>query len=171
MNTLKPDEKFNPSGNCKPGGIYFAAEDIFEFLNINDYVYVREVTLPADAQIYKNPGNPEKWKADKVILGRKRKLDDVKTIQWMLDNGARVNGWALEWASRNGYTEIVKLFIKNGAKATSWALAYASRNGHYEFVKLLLENGAKVTDTALTWASRNGHTKVVELLKKHMKAN
>ena len=113
LNTLKPGEKFNPSGDCKPGGIYFAAEDIFEFLGLDNYIYVREVTLPADAQFYKNPGEPVKWKADKVILGRKRRLDNPKTIQWMLDNGAKITNWALKLASDNSHTKIVKLLLKH----------------------------------------------------------
>ena len=163
LNTLKPDEQFNPSGNCEAGGIYFASADIFEFLNFS-YVYVREVTLPKDAKIYKNPGKPEKWKSDKVILGRKHRLDNVKIIQWMLDNGAKVTDYALECASRNGYYKVVKLLIENGAKATDLALEWTSGYGHYEVVKLLLDNGATPTNYALECASRNGYYKVVKLL-------
>jgi hypothetical protein len=63
---------WNPRGDCESGGIYFAKGDILSFLNYGPYI--REVTIPADAQVYKNPGTPEKWKANKVILGQRRKI-------------------------------------------------------------------------------------------------
>jgi hypothetical protein len=70
---------FNPSGDCKPGDIYFAREDIFAFLSYGPWI--RKVTLPEDAQVYENPGTPRKWKADKVILGEREKINDVNIIK------------------------------------------------------------------------------------------
>ena len=65
---------WNPSGNCQPGGIYYADEDhICECMGVG--AWVREVTVPDDARTYKDPvGN--KFKADKVILGPRVALLD-----------------------------------------------------------------------------------------------
>ena len=76
---------FNPHGDCAKGGIYFAREDILAFLNFGPWI--RQVTLPNDAEIYKNPGNPKKWKADKVILGKREKIT-VNIIKKLIKEGA-----------------------------------------------------------------------------------
>ena len=148
---------FNPSGDCKPGGIYFAREDILEFCNY----WLREVTLPPDEVIYENPGEPKKWKAHQVILGKRRKFD-YKICRELLEEGAKPTIDALQQASANGYLDIVKLLLEAGVKPTNLALVCASRNSHFEIVKLLLEAGAKPTEWALDWAS---HLDVVKLLK------
>lgn len=77
---------FNPSGDCEPGGIYYAREDILYFLDYGPWI--REVTLPDDARTYLNPRLPVKWKADKVILGERRRIND-EVIEELLDEGAK----------------------------------------------------------------------------------
>ena len=109
------DQAFDPHGDCESGGIYFAREDILGFLYMHDY-WIREVTLPEDARVYKNPGKPVKWKADKVILS-KRKRVTVTVIKNLLKAGADVHADsddALHWASYNGHTEIVKMLKDHG---------------------------------------------------------
>ncbi|MDD4083267.1 MAG: hypothetical protein PHD05_07805, partial [Sphaerochaetaceae bacterium] len=64
--------EFKPFGNCLSGGIYFSREDILAFLDYGPWI--RKVTLPEDARVYENPSYPKKWKADKVILGKKEKI-------------------------------------------------------------------------------------------------
>ena len=162
--------QFNPSGDCEPGGIYFANKDILGFLSYG--VWIRKVTLPEDSQVYKNPGSPEKWKANKVILGRKYKIT-AKIIQKLIDEGADPNAnnnHALRWAAKNGHLEVVKVLINSGAdpKANnSLALSLAAENGHFKVIKLLIEYEADpkaLNSYALKWAARIGHLEIVKLL-------
>ena len=131
---------FNPSGDCKPGGIYFAREDILAFLNHGSWI--REVIIPEDAQVYENPGEPKKWKADKVIL-RERERIDVDVIKRLIKEGAdpRVcDNEALIWAAENGHTEVVRLLIPVSDpkacdnEAPRWATEYE----HTEVVKAMV---------------------------------
>ncbi|MDD4081769.1 MAG: ankyrin repeat domain-containing protein [Sphaerochaetaceae bacterium] len=160
--------KFNPRGNCSPGGIYFSREDILAFLDYGPWI--RKVTLPDDAQVYENPGKPRKWKTDKVILGKKEKIT-AKVIKRLIDEGAdpKVEGnWPLRWAAKNGHLEIVKLLLPlSDVKAfASEALRLAAVNGHLEIVKLLLPiSDPKVYNSeALRYAAENGHLEIVKLL-------
>ena len=161
---------FNPIGDCEKGGIYFASEDILGFLSYGNHI--REVTLPENEEVYENPGFPTKYKAHRVILGRKRKIT-VKVIEELLDEGADIhvdNDHALRSASRNGRLETVKLLLDRGANIHAGddeALCSASENGHYKTVKLLLDRGADIhacDDLAIRSASHNGYYKIVKLL-------
>jgi hypothetical protein len=133
---------FNPSGDCESGGIYFARKDILAFLDCGPWI--RKVTIPEDAKVYENPGSPKKWKADKVILGRRSKIT-TKKIKQLIEEGADLradNSGVLRWAVWNGHLGIVKLLLKNGAdpKANdSYALRWAAEYGHLEIAKLLKE--------------------------------
>ena len=78
---------------------------------------------------------------------------------------------ALVELSMWGDIEIVKLLSKHGAeKYLDWALEAASKEGHTEIVKLLLDYGVEVDDcdmfdtAALVEASRNGKTDTVRFL-------
>ena len=108
LNVLDKEEEFNPSGDCEPGGFYFAREDIFAFLDYGCWLY--EVEIPADGRVYENPGNPKKWKADKIILKNKRRID-LSTIKELVEQGADIHAdddLALRWAAENGHLEVVK---------------------------------------------------------------
>ena len=181
-------QTFNPTGDCQDGGIYFAREDILSFLSYG--LWIREVMLPKDARIYKNPGTPEKWKADKVILGQRRKITaevvkeliaegakatedalyraaergHLEIVKVLLSAGAKPTEDAIYWAADRGYLEVVKILLKAGAKATDYALNGAARNGYLELVKVLLSAGAKPMDVALNYAAGNGHLEVVNVL-------
>ena len=61
---------FDEKGSCCSGGIYFTTpEYICKYLNFG--VNVREVTVPDDAQMVKDP-DEDKWRASAVILGPKK---------------------------------------------------------------------------------------------------
>ena len=162
---------FQKEGSCCPGGIYFAREDILAFLYHGPWL--RKVTIPTDAEMVLDPGGePEKWRASKVILGKKEKIT-TKVIERLIQEGADVHtreDCTLREASGNGHLEIVKLLLEHGANVHAQedkALRWASRNGHTKVVELLLEHGADVRaydDEALRWASYNGHLGVVKLL-------
>lgn len=71
---------FDPTGSCRPGGLYYSKEDIFAFLDYG--VYIVEVDIPEDAktyaEIYGLDGDPTKWKSDKIIIkNEKRICEDV----------------------------------------------------------------------------------------------
>ena len=84
----------------------------------------------------------------------------------------------LEWATRKGHTDVVRVLLGNKADVNAsrhtdgvTPLYIAAQNGHTEVVKLLLDNKADVnasrhTDgvTPLYMAAQNGHTEVVKLL-------
>jgi hypothetical protein len=106
---------FNPSGDCEPGGIYFAKEHIFAFCEYGTEVYEVEPV----GRIYENPGVcPKKFKAHQVNLKYVGKLWDIKTLKILLDDGADIHAdddYALRWGSYMGHFEVVKFLVENGA--------------------------------------------------------
>jgi hypothetical protein len=140
---------FAEDGSCVPGGIYFASKDIFAFIDYGPWI--REVTIPEDVKMIKDPGygpeklryGPEEFRADKVILGSRRKID-AEVIKELIREGADIhagNDCALRWAAGNGHTEIVKLLLDRDADIHG-ALRRAVESGYTETVKLLLDRGA-----------------------------
>jgi len=79
--------EFNPSGDCESGGIYFAREDILAFLHYGPWI--RKVTIPEGESIYENPGSPKKWKAKRVVLGPRRRIN-LQVIKKLIKEGARI---------------------------------------------------------------------------------
>jgi len=158
--------KFNPSGDCEPGGIYFSREDILTFLDYGPWI--RKVTLPKDAQIYENPDEPKKWKADRVILG-KREAINLKVIKRLIKEGAnpQVNDdYPLRWAATYGYIKIVKFLssLFNSKLSNNEALRCAAINGHIDIVKLLIPVSKDNNTVALRYAAEKGYTEIVKLL-------
>ncbi|MDD4081743.1 MAG: ankyrin repeat domain-containing protein, partial [Sphaerochaetaceae bacterium] len=160
--------KFNPRGTCEPGGIYFSREDILAFLNYGPWI--RKVTLPDDVRVYENPSGPRKWKADKVILGKKEKIT-AKVIKRLIDEGANpkaCNRCALLNAAEFGHLDIVKLLLpySDPKACDSYALRYAATNGYLNIVKLLIpvSDPKAYSSCALRNAALNGHLEIVKLL-------
>jgi hypothetical protein len=133
---------FDPSGDCRSGGIYFSREDIFAFLDYGPWI--RKVTIPEDARVYENPGQPKKWKADRVILGEREQITD-EVIKRLISEGADAkvcNSWALVWAVNRENIKVVKLLLEAGADASadnSFALQCAIQQDYLEIVKVLFE--------------------------------
>jgi hypothetical protein len=164
---------FAEKGSCIAGGIYFASKDIFAFLNYGPWL--REVTIPDDAKMIKDPGgSPEKFRANKVILGPRRRVD-IDAIIELIDEGADIhvnNDLAFCLAVKNNghRTEALKLLLDRGANIHAdddCALRWAAKDGHTETVKLFLDHGASIharKGYALRWAAENGHTETVKLL-------
>jgi ankyrin repeat protein len=164
---------FNPNGSCKKGGIYFARKDILAFLNYGPWI--RKVTLPADALIYKDPELPEKWKANKFILGKRERITS-KVIKRLVKEGADIhanNNCALRWAAGSGHLDVVKFLVENDADIHAYndlALRWAAGSGHLDVVKFLVEKGADIhadNDYALRWTAGKGHLEVVKFLVKN----
>ena len=139
---------FNPNGSCLKGGIYYTtAEHILEFLDYGPWI--REVTIPVDAQTYKDPKG-DKWKSDKVILGDRRKWCTVAVMKELIKEGADIGAedqYSIVFSSSSGNLEVVKYLVENGANihvSNDMSFRSAARNGHLSVVKYLVENGANV---------------------------
>ena len=152
---------FNPSGDCEPGGIYFSSKDILAFLDYGPWI--REVIIPEDAQVYENPGFPKKWKADKVILGERRRID-IDVVKKLIEEGANTkadNSRVLQWAAESGHIEIVRLLIpvSDPKSCNSQALQLAAQYGYTEIVKLLIPvSDPKACDSyVIRCAANNGY--------------
>jgi len=166
---------FNPSGDCEPGGIYFAREDILGFLGYGAF-WIRRVTIPEGEPVYENPSSPKKWKAKRVILGPRRKID-LQVIKELVEEGADIHAnddLALRWAAENGHLDVVKFLVKEGADIHVFdelALRWAAENGHLDIVKFLVSKGANIhaeNDEALRLAVVNGYLDVVKYLARKM---
>ena len=71
-------KQFYPYGECQPGGIYFCDWErlpIWLNYNGNRMCYMRLVTIPDDAQVYKEE---DKFKADKLILGERQEISELE---------------------------------------------------------------------------------------------
>lgn len=140
---------FNPTGQCSPGGLYFASE--VQLINhmawgLGTAKYIRKVTFPDDARIYVEDG---KYKADKIILDERNifthdpnnymnyNSDEVckiavahnglllKYVPNQTDEICKIavaqHGCALQFVKKQTY-ELCKLAVMQ----TSWALPYVT---------------------------------------------
>lgn len=67
---------FNPEGECQRGGMYFiVAHNIGKWLEYSykKMYWIRRVKIPNNAQVYIEK---DKFKADKFILGKKKRIED-----------------------------------------------------------------------------------------------
>lgn len=105
VNQLPPNEKFNPSGYCEPGGLYFFTEaQLVKYKNNvaagHTLKWIRQVSFDhpdvRDARIYKNPDD-EKYKCDKFFLGERKEffIDDFFTVT--NENLWRFEGRHIRW--------------------------------------------------------------------------
>jgi hypothetical protein len=168
------NKPFEKEGSCVAGGLYFTnIESIHEFAYYG--CFIREITIPDDALIVKDPGTPQKWRADKIFLGKKYPLYDKETIynlgiktspeffnsgllyaitckdiswKFCIKEGG-LNSIALYFACVNGNLEYAKLCVENGANDFNLALFSACENGHLECAKFCLENGALENNSQL----------------------
>ena len=101
---------FDPTGTCRPGGLYYSSEDIFAFLDYGDYI--AEVEIPEDAQVYEDPSRSiRKWKADKIIL-KERKVITERILLDLIEEGASVNvrcNYILQYAHDYGHNSLIAL--------------------------------------------------------------
>ena len=99
--------------------------------------------MPEGEEIYEIPELPKKWKAHRVILGKRREIT-VKVIELLLKSGANIHAagdYALRRASENGHKEVVELLLKFGADIHAvgdYALRRASRSGAKKTFKLFI---------------------------------
>jgi hypothetical protein len=87
--------KFNPTGSCLPGGLYFTDIDnlgtFFEFGNL-----IAIIKIPNDALVYKEPCGT-KWKADRLIIDKIDTIDSYWHIYRFCIQAVKQNGQALKY--------------------------------------------------------------------------
>ena len=113
-----------------------------------------------------------KDEANALLIGAAEK-GLVSDVQSALAAGADAHAdddYALNLASYNGHTEVIKILIEAGADVHAdddYALRMASNNGHAELVKILIDVGADIhalDDHALAIANRKEHAETVKIL-------
>lgn len=108
------------------------------------------------------------------VLAEAVSSHDAAVVRFLLDAGAKPDGFALGQACWLGRAENVQLLLDAGAKPDD-GLVRAAQGGHAKLVKLLLDKGAdvnttaqsKVGDTALHTGALQGGPEVVRLLLEH----
>ena len=166
LNILK--EPFAEMGSCVRGGLYFTdANNIFEFLNYG--IHLREITLPVDDPDFKIIKDNTKWRANKIILGKKYNLWEKETFEYLVElGGFRPPVQPARIDNSIAVVNMDKVSIGADIHAyDEFPLGWASGNGYLDVVKYLVELGANIhayDDCAVRYASENGHLDVVEYL-------
>jgi hypothetical protein len=98
---------FKREGSCVPGGIYFADLEYIPYY-FEYGVYIREVTIPPDAEFVKDPSG-SKYRSSKVILGPRKHLKDISTWKYLIGLGLEIdfyNDFLLCFAISQGYFDL-----------------------------------------------------------------
>jgi hypothetical protein len=169
LNILKEAFNDDPTKSCCKGGFYYTdISNIFEFIEYG--IYVREVIIPLEARIVKDPSG-NKWRTNQIILGKKHDLRNVETFKYLVDKGANIRNHddLLKWCAERGYLEIICYLVEQGAsvKNGNSLLIWSSFHGHLNVVQYLVEQGADIhafCDLSLCNASYNGKLEVVKYL-------
>ena len=122
-------DKFDndPNNSCCRGGFYFTdKEHIKDFTNYGIYIY--EVTIPHDARIVKDLKG-DKWRSDKIILGKYYDLMDIKT--WKLFNLTNDKYWY--YISQN--PKLKEEFIEKYKDQLDWDCISIHRKLSEEFIE------------------------------------
>ncbi len=168
----KMTEPFNTSPDAD-SGFHFARETITKYLRYG--VYLREVYIPQDPDtiVIRDPSG-KKYRANKIILGKRYLLSDVETFKMLKGKvDFRVSyDFAARWAAGKGYGDILDFLIDNGCDPNAkngHAIRLASRNGHIKVVKQLVSRGVSISFKnyeAFRFAAFNGREEVVDFLIK-----
>ena len=166
LNILK--EPFAETGSCVPGGLYFAdITSILQFLNYG--VYLREITLPLNDPDFKIVKDNNKWRANKIILGKKYNLWEKETFEYLVSVGADVHAdinFAVRLASEKGYLDVVKYLVELGEQGSPIQPARID-NSVAVVTRDKVSVGADIhsnNDYAIRYASQQGHLDVVKYL-------
>ncbi|AGD92874.1 putative ankyrin repeat protein [Megavirus lba] len=112
--------------------------------------------------------------ATKIIVDHLYDLSDIRTIKWLVQQGADPNNrHLLRWAIQKGYMDIVKYLIEEikidyqSIYQYHTELSMASYEGHTNIVEYLVQLGMDVNaydNIALQTAANRGHSKIFEYL-------
>ena len=153
------------TGSGNPVNIHFKDDTKGNVEDIKDYLK------------YLKPYS-EEYIESKIDLNSWTKVIDVgvpKFVKKMIDSGqdpSYRNNFAIQWASDNGHTNVVKLLLEDPrvdpSADNNFAIRWASQNGHTKVVKVLLDDPrvdpSVGNNASIRWASNNGHIEVVRLL-------
>lgn len=144
LNILTDDFNDDPKISCGKGGFYFTnAQHIFHFLHYGHKI--REVQLPIDDIDLKVTQDPSKtkWRTNKIILGDQYLLSEIKTFEYLINEGAGDIDLALYWCVKNNFLEGVKFLLEKGANVLSnygLAVRLSARHGHNDILQYFIEN-------------------------------
>lgn len=151
------------------------AEDICRYLYDGDLLAI--VSIPDCEDVYIGNGWLSAKRLDiKNVLRLDEVLGKVESWECLLLNGMDITGnsnYAVGWAARNGYLEVVQYLHRNGADITAdgnYAVIWAAERGHLDVVRYLHENGADIMaddNYAIKMAQISGHSDVVEYLNRN----
>lgn len=191
LNVLK--EKFNDNlyKECVAGGLYFSdSEKIPNFYNYG--IYIREVFLPENDPDFKMVKLNDKYRANKIILGKRYSLEDPDTFKKLdlqmdygiIDNASRdgniniLQKWkdsgvelvysdaAINWASRNNHINVLDWWKNSGLelKYSYKAMDAASIKNHINVLEWWVASGLelKYSENAIDTASMNNHINILE---------
>ena len=148
--------KFNPIGECLPGGIYFTDLDNLPCwleYGIRSMKYYRNVIIPDDCRVYIE-GN--KYKADKIELSDREEIKDLPL--WS-------DGDYCAMALEKGELSI-KYIKKNNKKVQ---LALVKKHGGY--IRYLLDGNTKVSKEVQMAAVEQSGEAISYLLDSHIKVS
>jgi hypothetical protein len=152
------------------GGIHFARGDVLAFLRYGPWI--RRVTLPSDARVYRSKKRPREWKADCLELHPRQRIT-AEVVRDLLEQGARIRpggDLALIWASRMGYVAVAAVLLEYGADLhvnDDEPLCTACEFNENIMVRFLLERGANLaaqTYRPIRVADELGHNEIVSLI-------
>tara|TARA_R110001599_G_scaffold130977_2_gene306563 strand:- start:1198 stop:1920 length:723 start_codon:yes stop_codon:yes gene_type:complete len=92
-------------------------------------------------------------------------IDIVKFLFDSLNFNVEGLNMALNFTSRSGHTEIVKLLVQKGATDLNRGLLEASKWGHLEIVKFLVQQGATNFASAIAKAKGSDYTDIINYLQ------
>nr|WBF70365.1 collagen-like protein [Megavirus caiporensis] len=137
--------------------------------------FIRQVFLiPADdLEIFHNI-KMHHYVATKIIVDHLYDLSDIRTIKWLVQQGANPNNrHLLRWAIQKGYMDIVKYLIEDikidyhSIYQYHTELSMACYEGHQNIVEYLVQLGVNVDaydNIAIQTAANRGHSKIFEYL-------
>jgi len=76
------------------------------------------------------------------------KIEELYASNISLEDITADDNYAMVWASKNGYLNVVKYLVEHGADVTAqsnYSVQLASEKGHLDVVKYLVQCGADVT--------------------------
>ena len=131
---------FNPSGSCKPGGLYFTdLENVFDYMNYG--TLIAKIRIPKKAKVHTDTDNMyTKYKADMIYIVSITPLEDFqslfdsKTVDQIL-----VRSFNLLQYVKDQTDEICKSLLKQDP----YAIQYI-RNQTFELCKLAIDGNPDV---------------------------
>ena len=92
------------------------------------------------------------------------KNGNIQLLKQLIEEGAKIDEYAVSSAAGSGNLEMVKYLIEKGAEIDDYAVKRAAYSS-FEIVKYLVEKGAEIGDGAVGSAKENGNLEMVKYLE------